>query len=81
VTNISVGNSPYDVAFTPNGKTAYVTNSNDNTVSVIDVKTNSVTGSPITGFISPLGINITPDGKTAYVSADQVVAVIAISGD
>jgi len=75
VTNIDVGNDPIDVAFTPNGKTAYVTNSFDSTVSVIDVKTNS-TGSPITGLDHPYGINITPNGETAYVLNLDGVGVI-----
>jgi YVTN family beta-propeller protein len=76
VTNITVGSDPIDVAFTRNGKTAYVTNSFSNTVSVIDVKTNSVTGSPITGLTEPFGINITPNGKTAYVLNADSVGVI-----
>ena len=76
VNNIVVGNAPIDVAFTPNGKTAYVTNSSDGSVSVIDVKTNSVTGSPITGLNEPFGINITPNGDTAYVLNADSVGVI-----
>ena len=76
VTNIDVGNDPIDVAFTPNGKSAYVTNTEDNTVSVIDVKTNSVRGSPITGLSEPFGINITPNGDTAYALDVDSVGVI-----
>jgi YVTN family beta-propeller protein len=74
--NIPVGNNPVDVAFTPNGKTAYVTNSDDATVSVINVKTSSVTGSPITGLNGPYGISITPNGETAYVLNTDSVGVI-----
>jgi YVTN family beta-propeller protein len=76
VTNIAVGNGPVDVAFTPKGKTAYVTNADDGTVSVIDVKTGAVTGSPITGLDQPYGINITPNGDTAYVLNLDSVGVI-----
>jgi YVTN family beta-propeller protein len=76
VKNITVGNDSIDVAFTPNGKTAYVTNASDNTVSVINVKTSSVTGSPITGLSEPFGINITPNGETAYVLDVDSVGVI-----
>jgi YVTN family beta-propeller protein len=76
VKNITVGNDSIDVAFTPNGKTAYVTNSSDNTVSVINVKTGSVTGSPITGLLDPFGINITANGDTAYVLNVDGVGVI-----
>jgi YVTN family beta-propeller protein len=39
------------VAITPNGLRAYVTNTNSNTVSVIDTTTNTVAGSPI-----PVGV-------------------------
>lgn len=35
VDTISVGLGPMSVAFTPNGKSAYVTNAGDDTVSVI----------------------------------------------
>jgi YVTN family beta-propeller protein len=76
VTNIAVGIDSVDVAFTPKGKTAYVTNSSDNTVSVIDVKTSSVTGSPITGLDQPYGINITLNGDMAYVLNVDGVGVI-----
>jgi len=76
VKNIVVGNGAIDVAFTPNGKTAYVTNANDGSVSVIDVKTNSNTGLSIGGFAAPFGINITPDGDTAYVLNSDSVGVI-----
>lgn len=76
VTNITVGNAPIDVAFTPNGKTAYVTNSAGDSVSVIDVKTSSVKGSPITGFAGPYGITITPNGESAYVLELDQVGVI-----
>jgi YVTN family beta-propeller protein len=76
VKNIVVGSYPVDVAFTPNGKTAYVTNASDSTVSVIDVKTSAVTGSPISGLDDPYGINITPNGETAYVLNVDGVGVI-----
>jgi YVTN family beta-propeller protein len=42
VTNIEVGNNPTGVAVTPDGKLVYITNSDDNTVSVIDTATNRV---------------------------------------
>jgi len=35
---ITVGNGPYSVAFSPNGKQAYVTNVDDGTVSVITTR-------------------------------------------
>jgi YVTN family beta-propeller protein len=47
--------------------TAYVTNESDETVTPIDVATNTV-GTPITGVVFPWQIAITPDGETAYAT-------------
>jgi YVTN family beta-propeller protein len=68
-----VGNKPFGVAITPDGTRAYVTNSNDNTVSVIDT-TNMLVGSPITVGFTPQGVAITPDGKRAYVTNFSALA-------
>jgi len=56
---------PGAVAITPDGLYAYVTNTSDNTVSVIDTTTNAVTGSPIGVGESPVGLAFTPDGSYA----------------
>ncbi len=81
--NIPVGSAPYDIVTTPNMQTAYVTNSGDNTVSVIDVFTNSVTGSPIPVGTSPYYIAITPDGSKAFVTnnGSANVSVIDIASN
>ncbi len=70
--------SPYAIAITPNGNFAYVTNINDNTVSIIDTNTNTVVGSPIAVGLGPVAIAITPNGLSAYVanSQDNTVSVI-----
>ena len=39
---ITVGNNPMEVALSPQNNVAFVTNANDNTVSVIDTQTNAV---------------------------------------
>jgi|GEM_PF-6371700 len=39
ISEIAVGSAPNDVAILPNGKYAYVCNSDDNTVTVIDIRT------------------------------------------
>ena len=60
-----VGESPYGVAVTPDGKNVYVTNEDSNTVSVINTKTNKVKATiPVK---SPEGVAVTPDGKNVYV--------------
>jgi YVTN family beta-propeller protein len=58
--------SPSAIAITPDGKTAYVANSDG--VSVVNIHTNQVVGSPIPVGNRPDAIAITPDGKTAYVA-------------
>ena len=59
-------NEPYTVTINPAGTKAYVTNSNSTTVTIIDLTTNTVTGT-IGGFDGPSGLVITPDGTQAYV--------------
>jgi YVTN family beta-propeller protein len=69
---IPVGSGPSGVAFAPDGKTAYVTAQNANTVTAIDVATSTIKGTPIqlgTGLgKGPYGIVVSPDGTRAYVA-------------
>lgn len=58
---------PYTVTINAAGTKAYVTNSNILSVTIIDIATNTISGT-ITGFDGPSGMVITPDGKTAYVN-------------
>jgi YVTN family beta-propeller protein len=54
------------VVITPNGRTLYTVNANDNTVTPIRVSTNTAGSAiPVGGF--PNSAAITPDGKTLYV--------------
>ena len=64
--DITVGIQPLRVAVTPDGKTAFVTNSASGTVSTIDVKTRTKHPDDIP-VGNPSGLAITPDGKTAFV--------------
>jgi YVTN family beta-propeller protein len=56
---------------------AYITNSGDGTVSVINTATNTVVGS-ITVGNNPIGVAVTPDGSKVYVTnfLDDTVSVI-----
>ena len=54
------------IAITPDGKTAYVTNSDSHDVTPIDTATNTAL-TPISVPERPYGIAITPDGTSAYV--------------
>jgi serine/threonine protein kinase, bacterial len=72
--SIPVGADPEGVAITPNGSTAYVTNSagfthgkGGDSVSVINTATNTVTTTIPVGT-HPGNVAITPNGTTAYVT-------------
>jgi len=60
-------NEPYTVTINAAGTIAYVTNSNQTGISIIDIASNTVVGL-IDGFDGPSGMVITPDGTTAYVN-------------
>jgi YVTN family beta-propeller protein len=73
--SIDVGNEPFAIAVTPDGKTVYVANTWENTgrlasgqstVTPIATATNTP-GPPIQVGSGPWAFAITPDGKTAYV--------------
>lgn len=69
---IEVGNGPSGVAFNPNPALpyAYVTNSNDSTVSVIYTPTMSVVGTFASGAggDDTLGVGVTADGLNVYLA-------------
>ena len=79
---IAVGSGPTGIDITADGTRAYVTNFNSpGTVSVIDITTNTVVGSPITVGTNPFGIAIQkpPVNKTpAQLLADLMAAVQAL---
>jgi YVTN family beta-propeller protein len=54
-----VGDSPFAVAVTPDGKHAYVTNNVSNNVSVIDSASNTVVATVPVGS-NPVGVGIVP---------------------
>ncbi|HRN78288.1 MAG TPA: YncE family protein [Candidatus Dependentiae bacterium] len=60
-------NEPYTITINTAGTIAYVTNSNQTGISIIDIETKTVVGL-IDGFDGPSGMVITPDGQTAYVN-------------
>ncbi|HIB54406.1 MAG TPA: hypothetical protein EYO39_06310 [Nitrospirales bacterium] len=82
-----IGKLPRAVAFSPNGKRAYVVNTTDESVSVVTVRFNEVIEreiGPGKDIIrvgdGPFGVAITPDGKRAYVSNqfDDTISVIDV---
>lgn len=78
IDTITVGQAPWGIAFTPDGKRGYVANTSG-TISVIDTGTNIVVDT-ITDTDGPFGVAITPDGTRAYVSNTQgTVSVVDTS--
>jgi YVTN family beta-propeller protein len=68
------------VAINPAGTRAYVPNSTDSTISVIETKTNTVVQTiPLATGASPSAIAITPDGTRAYVTEFGAAEVSVIS--
>lgn len=66
-TVVKVGNHPWGVGVSYDGKKVYVTNVYSNSVSVIDMATNTVNAT-VKGFKEPWEIAISPDGKKAYIA-------------
>ncbi len=79
-TPITVGSQPASAAVNPNGTQVFVANAGDNTVSVIDPSTNTVT-STINVGTNPHGIAFNADGSKAYVAnnADGTISIINTS--
>jgi YVTN family beta-propeller protein len=66
------------VAFTPDGKTAFIANRVSNTLSTIDVKTRTKHPTDITIGTVLNEVAVTPDGKTAFVPHHDGTAVSTI---
>ncbi len=64
ITTISVGQEPYGVGVSPDGKTVFITNLAGDTVSVISTDTNTVTNTVSVGDF-PFGVAVSPDGRYA----------------
>lgn len=84
-TDIAVGGTPYGLAITPNGKTAWVVNGNQptdlqTTISAINVRTRKKTSTDIEGVGTGDGtVAFTPNGRTALVtSAFYGVALVDV---
>ncbi len=67
VPSIDVGLHPNWVAITQDGRTAYVVNKGSNSITPIDVRSNTA-GTPIPVPGPPIEMEISPDGRTAYVA-------------
>jgi len=74
---LAVGNGPAYAAVRGDQAFAYVTNNTDNTLSVIDTKTNTVVQTVATGG-GPRGVAVSPDGKLVYV-ANNTIGINTVS--
>ena len=84
---INVGRAPYAMAITPNGTRGFVTNGDDDTISVIDIETNNVvqtillsnpstsTGQPGTAPTQP--IKLRPQGIATNAAGTMVYVACA----
>ncbi|GAB4454831.1 MAG: alkaline phosphatase family protein [Armatimonadaceae bacterium] len=88
IAQVAVGLHPSDLVLSRDGKTLYVANANDDTVSIVDTASRKVTQTlivkpnPKLPFGSmPNALALTPDGKTLYVACggNNAVAVVALS--
>ncbi len=77
IKRVTVGNHPAHIVYTQSGKYALVTNSEDNTVSVIDAKNYAPIKAISTGK-GPHGFRISKDSKYAYIAnmGEDTVSVI-----
>ena len=67
VAKVTVGKHPAHVVVANDGRTAYITNGGDNTVSVVDTAAQRVIGVVPVGA-SPHGLRISPDGRQVWVA-------------
>src|SRR4030095_8113347 len=69
---IPVGRNPHELAVAPDGLKLYVPNVADNSISVVDLRTNSET-KKIThpNLNSPHGVAFTPDSRRALVTSER----------
>src|SRR5262249_30193928 len=79
VATIPVGSNPAAVAVSPDGKKAYIANVDSNTVSVLDLSSNSIAVSIPVPLFSGASMVMSPDGARLYVAAPQTINSSAIT--
>jgi YVTN family beta-propeller protein len=80
-TPITVGDHPWGVAVNPAGTHVYVANSLSDTLSVIEIASNTVVHTVTLGGgeeTSPFGVAVHPDGSRVYVTLQQAGSVAVI---
>lgn len=69
LTSIETGfNFPLGLTLTTDGSKAYIANAGNNTVSVVDLNSNSIATSFGSQGLAPFGVSLTPDNALLYVT-------------
>ena len=78
--DVEVGHEPAHVIIDPEGRLAYASNNEDDTLSVVDIAQRKVIREIKTGK-SPHGLRMSPDGREIYVAntGDNSVSVIDVA--
>ena len=73
----SILQDPQYIAITPDGTKAYISNvsSSHYSVGILDITSNSITGSITGSFNFPIGIAFTPNGNIAYIANNNGASV------
>jgi YVTN family beta-propeller protein len=74
-----MGQLAYGIAINPEGTRAWITNTYNADVTVIDLKNNRVMPVPIQCGDGPNALVFTPDGKSAYVTAEFDANIVEIN--
>jgi len=78
--NVPIGKTAREVCLSPDGRRAYVSNGDDNTISVIDLDTLAVVATIADpNIVGPDGGVVSPDGKKLYVVGAKNDSVVVIS--
>ena len=76
---ISVATQPLDMAFSPDGRTLYVTNSGAGALTAIDIHSHEARTMPLTNVGSgPYGIAVSGNGATIYVTDISHAQVVVL---
>lgn len=79
IRTLPTGKSPHEVAISPDGRQAWVSNAGDDTLSVFDLERLEAAGTVRhEGFKFPHGSAFTPDGRKLYVACTRRNSVFAI---
>jgi YVTN family beta-propeller protein len=76
---IKTGRGPHEIAFTNNDSTAFVTNKDEGTLSIIDIRKLAVVKSIVIGA-QPVSLAFSPLSQTVYVANEGDGTITAVDG-